>query len=182
MRIELLRRRAQFIQAIRRFFVDRGYLEVETPILAPFLIPEPSLEIFETTYLDAGGGARVLYLIPSPELWMKRLLAAGSGSIFQITKCFRNGESLERYHNPEFTMLEWYTVDHDYTDSMGVMEDLVRRLGEEMTVDSGLLPPFRRMAMNEAFETTTGLKLDHLMSLDAILEAARSLGIRPGGG
>ena len=85
---ELLAKRSRYLSMTREFFAARGYLEVDTPILAPYLIPEPSIEVFRTEHLHQGG-VRESYLIPSPELWMKRLLAQGSGDIYQITKSFR---------------------------------------------------------------------------------------------
>ncbi len=129
MDVELLRSRARFTRRSRRFFLERGYLEVETPLLAPALIPEPALEVFRTEWIDPRClAARELFLVPSPELWMKRLLARGSGSLFQICKSFRNFEALGRYHNPEFTMLEWYTVDADYMDSADLTDELLAYL------------------------------------------------------
>ena len=126
MDIELLRARSRFTQAVRAFFLERRYLEVDTPLLAPALIPEPALEVFRTEWIDPRSlSARELFLIPSPELWMKRLLARGSGNLFQICKAFRNFEALGRYHNPEFTMLEWYTVGAGYLDSADLTDELL---------------------------------------------------------
>ena len=142
MDIELLRQRARFTQHVRRFFIDRGYLEVETPLLAPALIPEPALEVFRTEWIDPRSlSARDLFLIPSPELWMKRLLARGSGSLFQICKSFRNCEALGRYHNPEFTMLEWYTVDADYRDSADLTDELLGFLSGALGGPACAAPP-----------------------------------------
>ena len=90
--------RARIVQAIRQFFTEKNYLEVETPVLIPAPAPE--------THIDAIRAGDV-YLQPSPELCMKRLLAAGYPKIFQISKCFRSEERGER-HLPEFTLLEWY--------------------------------------------------------------------------
>jgi len=176
MNARLLAKRSRYLSMTREFFTCRGYLEVETPILAPYLIPEPSIEVFRTEHLHRGG-VRESYLIPSPELWMKRLLAQGSGDIFQITKSFRNLEFLGPYHNPEFTLLEWYTVGHGYLDSIGVLEAYLGFLS------GGLddVPPWRfplpRMTMREAFAEHARLDLDDMLSLRGIRHQARRLGL-----
>ncbi len=87
-----LMRQARFSESVRTYFRDSGYAEVDTPVLSPFLIPEPAIEVFQTEYLPPRGPARPLWLAPSPELWMKRLLAAGAGDIFQVSRSFRNAE------------------------------------------------------------------------------------------
>jgi len=110
-----LRRRAVFIQTIRRFFVEHGYLEVDTPIRIAAPAPEAYIEPQEA-------GDR--FLQTSPELCMKRLLAAGCTKIFQICKCFRKNERGAR-HLPEFTMLEWYRTNCDYRDLMAETEELL---------------------------------------------------------
>jgi lysyl-tRNA synthetase class 2 len=175
--IEMLRRRAEFIQLTRNYFIQKGYLEVETPILAPALIPEPSLEVFKTIYLSHFEKEVECFLIPSPELWMKRLLAHGSGNIFQVTKSFRNHEPAGKQHNPEFTLLEWYSIDHSYMDEIQVAEDLIRFLIKEMNLGRELDPPFSRLSMREAFSIHAGVDLDSAMSEDAIRKVALSLEI-----
>ena len=175
--LSLLENRARFLQATRRFFIEREYLEVETPLLAPFLIPEPSLEVFKTDYIDSEGQETSFFLVPSPELWMKRILASGSGSLFQIAKSFRNVESIEKIHNPEFTLLEWYTVGHNYMDSIVVMEDLMSFLCNTVPAKDDLLPPYRRIAMRDAFLQTVDLDLDDLMDRDRIIDASKTLGL-----
>ena len=108
---------------IRQFFLERQVLEVETPLLAPTIIAHPHLAALDCpTTLQ--GQAITLYLQPSPEAAMKRLLAAGSGSIYQITKAFRQDEN-SRYHNPEFTLLEWYRIDFDHHALMSDINDLL---------------------------------------------------------
>ncbi len=119
---------ARFASEIRGYFTARGYVEVETPTLSPFLIPEPAIEVFQTEYLGPGGHPRDLWLIPSPELWMKRLLGRGSGNIFQISRSFRNGDVGSPLHNPEFRLLEWYTVGSGYVESIDVLEGLFSHL------------------------------------------------------
>lgn len=106
--LEVLRHRAVLYANIRHFFATRGVLEVETPILGSCCAPETGINPFVTHY--HGTDSRPLYLQSSPELAMKRLLASGSGAIFQLTRAFRDGEA-GRLHNPEFSILEWYRPD-----------------------------------------------------------------------
>jgi len=184
--LQTLRERAKLLQLVRMFFLDRGYLEVDTALLCPTLIPEGSLEVFRTCYRSAHGRDRDLFLIPSPELWMKRLIAEGSGSIFQICKSFRNSEPTGPLHNPEFTMLEWYTLAADYLQSMDTMEDLYAHLFEKAGRDPVLTlgdrrvdcsPPFLRLSMAEAFLEHLRVDLRQLGSSGALRDAARSRGI-----
>ena len=130
--MSLLRVRAQLNRCVRRFFEDAGFVEVETPLLAERLIPEPSIGIFATEQHHANGSAGELYLTPSPELWMKRLVAAGMPRVYQLARCFRNVEERGPFHHREFTMLEWYAVDEDYGDALARMERLLAALRTEL--------------------------------------------------
>lgn len=126
--IKTLQQRSQIIQKIRQFFYQRDTLEVETPILASAGVTDLYLDNLTTKFaLNSTQPPLKLYLQTSPEYAMKRLLAAGSGSIFQIFKAFRNDES-GRYHNPEFSMLEWYRVGFDHFDLMAEMAELLQPL------------------------------------------------------
>ena len=108
--ITALKRRAEIVQKIRTFFAQGKVLEVETPCLSAHSITDPYLEAMHTEHTEPGAQTSSrLYLQTSPEYAMKRLLASGSGDIFQISKAFRDDE-VGRFHNPEFTMLEWYRV------------------------------------------------------------------------
>ena len=114
------------LQAIRRFFADRGVLEVETPIASRAAASDPALDSLSTRWHGPGGAAGLpLYLQTSPEFPMKRLLAAGCGPIYQACKVFRNGER-GRFHHPEFSLLEWYRPGWDHRRLMGEVADLVR--------------------------------------------------------
>ena len=146
--IELLQTRARMLQRIRVFFAQRNVLEVETPLLSHACGTEPQLAFF-TTIFDFTKPEK-LFLQTSPEFAMKRLLAAGSGSIYQICKAFRNSE-VGRFHNPEFTMLEWYRVDFDLHDLMDEVEALFAELSE------GKFSAPKRLSYAQTFAQHTGL-------------------------
>ncbi|KTD05288.1 elongation factor P--(R)-beta-lysine ligase [Fluoribacter gormanii] len=118
--IELLRQRAKLLAKIRSFFTERGYLEVETPIMARYGTTDVYLSNIKATFRGES-----YCLQTSPEYHMKRLLAAGSGSIFQIARVFRDDE-LGRWHNPEFTLLEWYRLGIDHHALMDEMDDFLQ--------------------------------------------------------
>ncbi|MCF6336532.1 MAG: EF-P lysine aminoacylase GenX [Gammaproteobacteria bacterium] len=122
-----LRQRAELLARLRRYFAGQGVLEVETPLLSSAGIPDPHIPSFTTTPGPDGEASR--YLNTSPEFAMKRLLAAGSGPIFQVCKAFRRGEQ-GKYHNPEFTLLEWYRPGFDHLRLMDEVDVLVRQLAE----------------------------------------------------
>jgi lysyl-tRNA synthetase class 2 len=147
--IENLRRRAQILADIRSFFAARAVLEVETPALSHCAVSDPFIDSIEAAYAPfPGGPVQPLYLQSSPEYAMKRLLAAGSGAIYQLGRAYRNGESGGR-HNPEFTMLEWYRPDFDDRALMDEVEALV------CTVLG--LPPIRRVTYRALFVQQLGL-------------------------
>ena len=126
--IEILRLRAEVLRKIRQFFSDKEVLEVETPILSPFAVTDPDVHSIKVT--DYG------YLHTSPEYAMKRLLCKGAPSIFQIAHVFRAGE-LGRYHNPEFSMLEWYRLNFDHIDLMAEVSEVINLIlgpGEYQTI------------------------------------------------
>lgn len=118
--IELLRQRAHLIAQIRQFFVDRSYLEVETPVMAHYGTTDVYLSNIKASFRG-----QTYSLQTSPEYHMKRLLAAGSGPIFQLARVFRDDE-LGRWHNPEFTLLEWYQLGIDHHALMDEMDLLLR--------------------------------------------------------
>ena len=121
-----LRLRAQMLNQIRQFFAERDVLEVETPLLCSATGTDPQLDFFSSKF-NYPPQNPTLYLQTSPEFAMKRLLAAGSGSIYQICKAFRNGES-GRSHNPEFTILEWYRVGYDLPQLMAEVAELLQQV------------------------------------------------------
>ena len=123
-----LRLRAGLLARIRAFFAARGVLEVETPALSAAAITDPQLASFSSRYAGPGPGhGQTFYLHTSPEFPMKRLLAAGSGCIYQIARVFRDGEAGRR-HNPEFTLVEWYRVGFDQNQMMDEAAQLATAL------------------------------------------------------
>ncbi len=151
--------RAVIMAVIRHYFTERGYLEVETPCRIPAPAPEANIEA------EPSGS---WFLQTSPELCMKRLLAAGFERIFQICKCYRKGER-GRLHLPEMTMLEWYTAGHDYRDMMRQCEDLIttvaRSIGHEKAIQYQgrwieITKPWDRMTVDQAFEKFATESLD----------------------
>ncbi len=126
--LEVLRARGQLLAAIRAFFAARDVLEVDTQILSHAAVSDPFIDSIEVLYRSLpSGSSQTLFMQTSPEYAMKRLLAAGVGSIYQMAKVFRNGE-LGRRHNPEFTMLEWYRVGFDSEALMSEVEMLVQQI------------------------------------------------------
>ena len=144
--IKNLKIRARVLRTIRAFFDARGFVEVETPVRIAAPAPEPHIDC------PASGD---WFLRASPELQMKKLLAAGLPRIYQIGPCFREGEHGRR-HSPEFTMLEWYRADADYNDIAADMEALVRevlrpRQSEALPMSGGTDLPFVRVTVREAY-------------------------------
>jgi len=116
------------LQSLRAFFAEKQVLEVETPILSSAGITDPNLQSFTTQFQQ-----RKFFLNTSPEFFMKRLLAAGSGDIFQICKAFRDDEQGSR-HNPEFSLLEWYRTGFDHHRLMAEIELLIQYLYTELEI------------------------------------------------
>ena len=148
--LDLLRLRAQTLSRIRQFFSERSVMEVETPLLSHSCGTDPQLAFFTSEYC-LSPERQTLFLQTSPEFAMKRLLAAGTGSIYQIGKAFRNGES-GRFHNPEFTLLEWYRVGFTLPQLMDETTDLI----EALFVGKGLQET-QRISYQDVFFLYTGL-------------------------
>ncbi|MBL8251667.1 MAG: EF-P lysine aminoacylase GenX [Candidatus Competibacter sp.] len=170
---DTLRLRAELLARIRAFFAARRVLEVETPALSAAAIPDPHLASFSTRYTGPGPRhGQALYLHTSPEFPMKRLLAAGSGCIYQIARVFRDGEAGRR-HNPEFTLLEWYRVGFDHHRLMGEATELV----EALLAGRLALSEPERVSYRDLFERH--LRLDpHRATATELAACARRQGLR----
>ncbi len=152
------------LRAARAFFEQRAVLEVDTPILSAAAVSDPQIESLSTRIAGTPGQA---YLCPSPEYAMKRLLAAGSGDVYQICKVFRDAEH-GRWHNPEFTMIEWYRMGFDDGALMDEVEELLGQLLSPVrTVQSAerlsYRAAMRRHAGVDAFEAGDTELLDAAM-------------------
>lgn len=151
--ISMLEQRAQLLRQIREFFFQRKVLEVETPALSAFGVSDVHLQ--NLAVHSASSNLPPLFLHTSPEYAMKRLLAAGCGSIYQLAKVFRDDEQ-GRFHNPEFTLLEWYRVGFDDAQLMDEINSLMQQLLN--------CPSARRVSYQQLFMDE--LEIDPL-SLDA---------------
>jgi len=158
-----LKLRADLLRRTREFFHARGFLEVETPILSHDTVVDRHLDPLETTLTGIGPPER-LFLQTSPEFAMKRLLAAGGPSLFQITRAFRQGERGPR-HNPEFTIVEWYELGADYDAGMRLLAELCETL-----LARG---PAERLTYADVFRRTVGID-PHAATLEQLRQAALS--------
>ncbi len=165
--IENLQLRAAMMAAARRFFAERGVMEVDTPVLSAAAASD--LHIASLRSQLTLGKPRWRYLQSSPESAMKRLLAAGSGPIFQLARVFRDGEAGAQ-HNPEFLLLEWYRPGFDLASLMDEVAALVSAL-------LGSDPPVARMSYRQAFVSHAGID-PFGASLDEIAELCRSEGFQ----
>jgi lysyl-tRNA synthetase, class II len=173
--------RARIVTALRRFLDERGYIEVETPVLQP-LYGGASARPFVTHHnaLDMR-----LYLRIADELYLKRLIVGGLERVYEISKDFRN-EGIDRTHNPEFTMLEFYEAFADYNDMMALVESMIGSVAAALTGGQQVLhfqgetldftPPFRRLPFLEALREHGGIDVE-AMSDDDLAQKAASLGV-----
>lgn len=152
-------------ESIRVFFKQKGYVEVETPMVVASPGMEPNLTPFETILKEAGGKMFPSVLITSPELAMKKLLGMGMKRIFTLTKVFRNEEMFGKNHNPEFSLLEWYEQGVNYQQCMNQTQALIEFIHEALVQEQlavQVFPPdkWNRVRMRDLFLMRAGLDLD----------------------
>lgn len=183
------------IDTIRGFFKTQDFLEVETPLLVQRPSTETFLDFFGSELRMAEGQRRPGFLTTSPEYAMKKILVAGFPRVFQVCKSFRNGEGRSPKHNPEFTILEWYRTQADYTDIMRDCEELMLELvaavnewrGEAVIPDVEptlqyqgrtyhLNAPWPRLSVAEAFEQFAGIEVEELLDEVALPKRAATKG------
>ncbi len=162
--------RAEILRRVRRFFEERGFIEVETPLLSADTVVDRHLDPLRVVLPDDPRNpttGRTMWLQTSPEFAMKRLLAAGAKAIFQVTRAFRAAER-GRLHNPEFTLVEWYRVGDSMEEGMNLLSDLSEELFGR--------GPAERVSYREAFETRLGVN-PHLSSASELAAIAEAKGI-----
>lgn len=158
-----LQQRARLLKTIRQFFAVRHVMEVNTPVVVKTAVSDPHLDSFA---LEHSGG----YLRTSPEYAMKRLLAAGSGDIYELGPVFRHGES-GRWHNPEFTMLEWYRVGWVYAQLIDEVIELLRSCSPNLLA----LWPVQQTTYNELSQQVLGMDIANA-EIPHLLDLARAHG------
>ena len=158
--VQVLELRAALLAAIRRFFAERDFIEVETPAI----VPSPGLDVHLSAFeVRNDTGDRVGWLATSPEYQMKRLLSAGAKRIFQLCRSYRSEEQ-GSHHEREFTMLEWYRGDATSDDVIRDTEELVAFVARSLDQPAPeVQPPWQRMTVDEALQFHTDLTLDSLI-------------------
>jgi len=195
----ILKNREIIIDTIRLFFKKNGFLEVETPLLVSAPDTAPYNEVFETQFTQK----KRAFLTPSPEFFMKKLLAQGSGNIFQICKAFRNPLELDPLHNPEFTILEWYRAGASYTDLMIDCENLINYIFKYFTSKTqnakrktqsqnsklktfltyrnqliNISKPWIKMSIKEVFKKYANINLDEFLDFKKAKKICQKRGYR----
>lgn len=165
----LLFARAELLKSIRIFFEQRSVLEVETSVLSQAAGTDPNLDSISASYQDPQKKEKTLFLQTSPEFAMKRLLANGSGAIFQICKAFRNAEQGDK-HNPEFTLLEWYQPGYDEHQLMDEVMELLKSLYPSEHI---LQRQWQRITYQNLFEQHLGFN-PHTVGLEQLEQFARN--------
>ncbi len=168
-----------FLQNLRQFFHKRGYQEVITPLMSPYLIPESYLDFFETSLKLPDGKVKNYYLTPSPELWHKRLLAKYQTNIFEIGPRFRNGD-VGKLHKPEFLLLEWYHLGATIFQTMEETQELITYLAPQKQffyrgMEINLRKPFIKLSMKEAFKKYLGI--DDLFNIKVLKRVGQGRGL-----
>lgn len=173
-RHDRLRRRGELLARLRSFFAERGFLEVETPLVDDEIIPELHIEPFCVDAAPANAppsceptARRGAYLQASPELHMKRLLAEGLPAIYQVTRSFRQDER-GALHNPEFTIVEWYRAGDDMAAGISLLSDLCQRVADS--------PAATRTTYGEAFQRYVNID-PHRATCDELADAASRLSV-----
>ncbi|HVM09764.1 MAG TPA: lysine--tRNA ligase [Acidimicrobiales bacterium] len=173
---EVFQLRSRVVSLMRRYLEDRGFVEVETPLLHPIpggATAKPFITHHNALDLD-------LYLRIAPELYLKRLVVGGFEKVFEIGRVFRN-EGLSTRHNPEFSMLELYEAYADYHDMMRLFEELVAHLALEVRGTTkltygdrelDLTPPWQRATMSDLIEQHVGIRVDIRMQVDELRKIA----------
>jgi len=182
---QIFQTRHALLQAIRTFFIQKGYMEIDAPLLTPFPTLDPNIRSIPVRVTLENEKSLSLFLHTSPEHAMKKLLAAGAPHCFFLGKVFRDGERT-RLHNPEFTLLEWYTLGANFTDLISETENLVYEMilhfcsnpfleYQGQSVD--LTRPWPRISIQELFTQKLGIPFDPQIDLEGLKKLASQLDV-----
>jgi elongation factor P--beta-lysine ligase len=178
----------EIIRACRKYFESKNYHELESPILTPVLPQERHIDVLEVPIeIKSKKNATTLYITPTTERYNKIMLSAGIGNHFVITKVARGMDDLSPKHNPEFTMLEWYSLGDNYFDLMDQTEELFSMINEQLVISNykqnnkvitfrnkeiNIERPWHRISVSEGLEKYANLKLEEILTLEEIRNAA----------
>lgn len=176
MNIETIKNRSKILSIIRDFFTEKNYLELETPTLSRTLIPESNIEVFKTEILNPYSTTEQSYLIPSPEVWLKQFLSENHCNIFEISRCFRNSEQSGKHHNPEFTMVEYYSMGFTHLDTLELTVELLNYINLKYP-ESKLSRDSTILTMDQAFIKYAGFSLKDNYSINDLQKQAKKLDI-----
>jgi len=190
-RIEILKFRSALLNEIRQWFIQEGYTEVTTPLCVPYCSGEAYIEPYSVEFRDDRKNTYSGYLISSPEMYMKRLLAEGFKKIFQICPCYRSGESFTSpLHNPEFTMVEWYQMECDLNQSIKITKNLfdhAKQFAQHFFPEknknqelSGSDKSLSKFSVQELFNAWTNIDFSKFDTWNDICNAATKKGYPPG--
>lgn len=176
-------------EAVEEFLNKKNYLKIDLPVLSPALIPESYLEVFETEfkYLDK---KQKLYLTPSPELFLKRILAYGEINCYYLGKSFRNSELFSDLHSPEFTMLEFYKIGVDYLDLADEVLEMLRYIDKKLKTQNLKFKNVRKnlnfdrwekITITQAFEKYAQISEEELFDHQLFIKKAKKKGYQTNG-
>jgi len=170
--------REKMIRAVRLFFEERHFHEVITPTLTASIPLEPTIYPF-TTEWHTQDEEKTFFLSPSPERGIKKMLAAGIGKCFSLSKCFRNLESAGYLHNPEFLMLEWYREDATMHDIMSDVESLISFCAEKLSYEGDIFAKGKKwlvVSLVDLLQKHADIHLKDILSDENIREVAKQKG------
>jgi len=172
-------------KAIQQYLQQNGYLKIDLPVLSPTLVPESYLEVFETEFKYLNNREK-LYLTPSPELFLKRLLVSGIGNCYYLGKAFRNSDPNATLHSFEFTMLEFYWAYSDYKEGMKFTEKMLRHIAKKVLGKQSFefegkkidfSKSFERVEFNELLQKHTNINYEDY-NFQSLLKKAQELSIK----
>lgn len=177
--IKMFRNKALIIKAVRDFFEKESFIEVDTPTLVYSPDPSPFNEVFKIE-------GKNLYLTPSPEFFIKKLLSLGLKNVFQITKAYRDWQENDPVHLNEFTILEWYRDNANYIDLMNDCENLFRYIFSKVSqgieilkyqgIEININSPWNKITCKEAFEKYASVNLDEFLTIDRARDICKKHG------